>query len=145
MTASGQFHFELPASVESEPETSLRERERLLRAVFCRDLVHAFPIEDSIEFGAQQHAERTDVKPDQGGDAGGERAVDAGIVGDARDIKTVGQRGRKPDERARRGAGQHPEPMLPAPGAEVIERGEDGEDGGDGDGQRTMRQKKMTT
>src|SRR5208283_4490558 len=97
------------------------------------ELVHAVPVQHSVELRAQKNAERADVEPDQGGDSGGKGSVDPRVVGDAGDVEAVSQGCRKPDEGSGEGAGQHPLPFLAAPGSEMVERREYGEDGKEGD------------
>ena len=43
-------------------------------------------VELSVELGAEEDAERDDVEPEEQRDAGAERAVDLGVVGEAGDI-----------------------------------------------------------
>src|ERR1035441_8404412 len=92
-----------------------------------------FPKKNAIEFSAQQSAEGGQIKPDQGGDSSAEGAVEHRVVGDARDVPAEGQRGRKPEQRGGHGPRSDQEPMLFAPGAEVIERAENGDAGEQGD------------
>ena len=94
----------------------------------------AFPIEDAIQLRAQQCAERGDVEPDQGCDAGAKRAIEHGVVGNARDIPSEGQRGREPEQRGGQRARPHPGPVLLAAGAKVIEGAQDTDACDEGDG-----------
>src|ERR1039458_1870707 len=96
-------------------------------------MILAFPVEDTVQLRAQQNAERRDVKPNESGNSGRERSVEAGVVGDAGDIPAVSERGRKPDDGASDGAGRDPEPTLRPTGTEMVKSSEDGENGGKAD------------
>lgn len=82
-------------------------------------------VELSVELGATEDAERDDVEPEEQGDAGAERAVDLGVVGEARDIPAKDESGKEPHDRGDDSTGEYALPGLLHGRSHVIDEADD--------------------
>ena len=83
-------------------------------------------VELHVELCAEEDAEGDDVEPEEQSDAGTERSVDQGVVGEAGDVPAEDEGGEEPHDGGGDGSGKSALPGLPDGRSHVIDECDDG-------------------
>ena len=91
-------------------------------------------VEFVVELGAEEDAKGDDVEPEEQSNAGTERSVYLGVVGEAGDVPAEDEGGNEPHEGRSDGSGKNSSPGLPERSAHVIDESDDADISGQRDG-----------